>query len=71
MRFTLHAHLHTLLTQAGIAAHDHSTQLPCLDIAVAQWTAMAKLASEAKLRLVALWAEQEGDGLHRACRLRP
>ena len=61
MRFTLHAQLHTLLTQAGIAAHNSSTQPPCLDIAIAQWTAMAKLAREAKLRLVALWAVEEHE----------
>jgi Ni,Fe-hydrogenase III large subunit/Ni,Fe-hydrogenase III component G len=61
MRFTLHAHLHTLLTHTGIAAHDLSTQPPCLHIPIAQWTAMAKLARGSKLRLVALWAEEEHE----------
>jgi len=61
MRFALHSHLNTLLTQAGIAAHDLPTQPPCIHIPIAQWTAMSKLAKEVKLRLVALWAEQEDE----------
>jgi len=62
MRFALHEHLNTLLTDAGIAVRDLAGKPPCLHIPVARWTATAKLAKEAGLRLVAVWAAQEGEG---------
>jgi Ni,Fe-hydrogenase III large subunit/Ni,Fe-hydrogenase III component G len=61
MRFALHAQLNTLLTQGGVAAQDFSTEPPSLHIAIAQWKATAKLAREARLRLVALWAAAEDE----------
>ena len=60
MRFALHQHLAALLIDAGIAVQDRAEKPPCLHIAVGQWAATAKLAKEAGLRLVAVWAAQEG-----------
>lgn len=61
MRFALHEHLTTLLMQSGIAAKSHTGEPPCLNILVTQWTTTAKLAKEAGLRLVAVWATQEDE----------
>lgn len=61
MRFALHEHLTALLTQSGIAAQSHAAMPPCLSIPVGQWGAMATLARKAGLRLVAVWATQEGE----------
>ena len=61
MRFALHEHLTTLLMQSGIAANSHTGEPPCLNILVTQWTTTAKLAKEAGLRLVAVWATQEDE----------
>jgi Ni,Fe-hydrogenase III large subunit len=61
MRFALHARLAALLTEAGIAAQSLAGEPPCLHLPVGQWTAMAKLAREAGLRLVAVWVVQGGN----------
>ena len=61
MRFALHEHLTSLLTQSGITAQGLTGEQPCLHIPVTQWTATAKQAKEAGLRLVAVWAAQEGE----------
>ena len=61
MRFAQHTRLATLLTEAGIAARNCNGEPPCLQLPFEQWTTMAKLAKEAGLRLVAVWAAQEGE----------
>jgi Ni,Fe-hydrogenase III large subunit/Ni,Fe-hydrogenase III component G len=61
MRFALHSHLATLLTDAGIAAQGLASEPPYLHIPVGQWTALAKLVKEVGLRLVAVWATQEEE----------
>jgi Ni,Fe-hydrogenase III large subunit/Ni,Fe-hydrogenase III component G len=68
MKFLLHEHLDILLGEAGIARNLITGHPPSLCIAIDQWSAMARIARQAQLRLVALWAAQESDGfsLHAA-----
>jgi len=62
MRYALSEHLAVLLTEAGILCKQLSGHPPALHIPIEQWITMAKLAKEAQLRLVALWATQDNDG---------
>ncbi len=62
MRFALRQQLAAWLAEADIAAHDLVGEPPCLRIESEHWTTMAKLAKQHGLRLVAVWAEQEGKG---------
>lgn len=59
MRFALHAHFAAVLSESGIAAQSLTEGPPCLGIPVTDWAMMAKLAKEAGLRLVAIWAAQQ------------
>ena len=61
MRFVLHTRLHTLLMQAGITGQVFADEPPNIHVPIEQWTAMAKLAKDAGLRLVAVWATQERE----------
>ena len=62
MNFALSKHLAALLNEADLACKQLPGHPPTLYITIDQWVSMAKLAKEAKLRLVALWATQDGDG---------
>jgi len=62
MKFSLSQHLAILLGEGGITSEQSAAHPPSLTIAINQWTTMAKIAKEAKLRLAGLWATQESDG---------
>jgi Ni,Fe-hydrogenase III large subunit/Ni,Fe-hydrogenase III component G len=61
MRFALQQRLAALLAETGIPAQEISGEPLGLQLAHEHWTAMAKLAKGLGLRLVAVWAAQQGE----------